>query len=218
VKNVRQIELLRRAGRITMGIYACVKRHIKPGVTERYVVRLIEGCISELGLRRSFRTIVASGPNAADPHAPVTDRKIRQGDTVVVDFGVIYKGYHSDMTRTVLVGKVDRMMKDLYRTVSRAQKQALRDIKVGIRISELTRAAHGVMRRKGYGKNILHTLGHGVGVRIHEAPKLSERNRRRIYENTVCTIEPGLYIKGKGGVRIEDMVVVGKRTKEVLTR
>ncbi len=217
VKSAKEIKYLVKAAKITVAIYRAVADKVKPGAREIEIARGIENIIRKKRLRRSFRTIVASGPNAAKPHAKVTTRKIRAGDTVVIDFGVIYKGYHSDMTRTVMVGNVSRTMRKLYSVVKTAQKNAIRKVMSGVKISCFTRGVHDYMRKMGMGKYMMHSLGHGVGKKIHECPRLSEKNNHTLKENTVITIEPGLYIKNRGGVRIEDMVLVGKKGNRVLT-
>jgi len=187
------------------------------GVSEEEIARLIEAGIKQYGLRKSFKTIVASGPNAANPHAEVTQRKIRHGDAVVIDFGVIYRGQHSDMTRTVRVGRLNKKIESIYRVVHNAQRLGISGVKANIKISGYVKSVHDYIRRKGFGKYMLHGLGHGVGIRIHEAPKLSEKNKRILKKNTVITIEPGLYRKGMGGVRVEDMVLITEKGCEVLT-
>ena len=212
-----RIRKLEKAARITSRIFEEVVRAIKPGATEEEIASKIESLIKKMGLKRSFGTIVASGPNAAKPHAPVTRRKIRKGDAVVVDFGVIYRGEHSDMTRTVFAGSADPLMRRLYSAVRESQSLAIKAIKPGLTISGYVKKAHDLLRARGFGKYILHTLGHGIGQRVHEAPKLSEKNRRKLKKGMVVTIEPGLYVKGKGGVRIEDMVLITNNGGRILT-
>ena len=218
VKHPAKITNLTKAAKITKDIFTVVSKKVKPGVREDEIAREINKLIKKRGLKRSFRAIVASGPNAAKPHAKVTGRVIRRNDIVVVDFGVIYKGYSSDMTRTLLIGSVSPKIKKLYRTVESAQKMAIKKIKPGLRISDFVKGIYDYIRKKGMGKYILHTLGHGVGEKIHQAPKLSEKNRTRLKKGMVVTIEPGLYIKQRGGVRIEDMVYVTEKRPRVLTR
>ena len=202
---------------ITSDLYKAARKWIRPGERECDIARALERLIKKKGLKRSFRTIVASGPNAAKPHAKPTARIIKKNDVVVLDFGVIYKGYHSDMTRTVLLGKIEGKMRRLYSAVKAAQKKAIKKVRPGLKISRLARDANDYMRRKGFGKYILHTLGHGIGKKIHEAPKLSEKNRNMLKKGMVITIEPGLYVKGAGGIRIEDMVCLTKKGNVVLT-
>ncbi len=218
VKNAREIAILRKAAGITVGIFEKVKKNIRPGVTERYIAGMLEAEMKKLHLRPAFKTIVGSGPNGAHPHAPLTDRVISRNDVIVIDFGVIYKGYHSDMTRTVIIGDPGAKMKKIYAAVKAAQDLGIKTARAGIRIAPYVKRVHDSMRDKGLGKYIMHTLGHGVGIKIHEAPKVSERNRRSLSEGMVVTIEPGLYVKNLGGVRIEDMVLITKSNCEVLTR
>ncbi|NQT23360.1 MAG: M24 family metallopeptidase [Candidatus Omnitrophica bacterium] len=218
LKNKRQIRILKKAAKITVEIFDIVSKKVKVGAREKDIVAEIESEIRRRGLRRSFRTIVAGGPNAAKPHAKPTRRRLKSKEAVVIDFGVIYKGYHSDMTRTLLLGRVKPKMRLLYTTVLVAQRRVIKKVKAGVRISDVVRDANSYIRNKGLGKYILHSLGHGIGLKIHEAPKLSEKNKKILRKGMVCTIEPGLYIKGVGGVRIEDMVLIGKRWGEVLTR
>ncbi len=217
MKNKEAVNL-KKAAAITVTIFNNLRHEIKPGKTEREIAGKIEEKIKALGLRRSFKTIVASGPNAAHPHAKITDRKIRPNDLVVVDFGVIYKGSHSDLTRTIPVGKQSALKNRLRKAVEQAQEIAIREMVPGLKISEYVRSVHDHMRSRGFGKYILHSLGHGVGKRIHQAPKLSEKNKRRLKDNITVTIEPGLYIKGMCGVRIEDMIQIRNKKITVITR
>lgn len=212
-----EIKHLKKAAVIARDIFAVISKRIKPGASEREIAHDIEAIVKRKGLKRSFKTIVASGPNAAKPHAKITDRKIAKNDVVVVDFGVVYRGFCSDMTRTVIVGKINPAMRKLYKVVREAQGRAIRRVRPGVKISKLVSDTHGYIRKKGLGKHILHTLGHGLGKRIHQAPKLSEKNKRILKKDMVITIEPGLYVKGKGGVRIEDMILITKNGYEVLT-
>ena len=217
VRTKTEIENLKKAANIGNKIFAKALKRIKNGASEKEIAQYIEEAIKERGLTRSFKTIVASGPNSAKPHAKPTDRRIKKNDVVVVDFGVVYRGYHSDMTRTLIFGKVGKKLKGFYKAVFRAQKMAIKMIKPGVRIAELTKLAHNYLRSKGFEKNILHTLGHGIGKKIHQAPKLSEKNRRSLKKNMVITIEPGLYQTELGGVRIEDMVLVTENGSKILT-
>ncbi len=218
LKSAKEIKYLAKAAKITSAIYRVVAKEVRPGAREIEIARSIEGIIRKKGLKRSFRTIVASGPNAAKPHAKVTERKIRSKDAVVVDFGVIYRGYHSDMTRTIMMGKADSTMRRLYGVVETAHKMAVQKVRPGIRISDFVGGVHDYIKKAGLGQYIMHSLGHGIGKKIHEGPKLSEKNKRILKERTVITIEPGLYIKKRGGVRIEDMVMVKRKGARVLTR
>lgn len=218
IKYNKEIRLIKRAALITKDIFETISRDLKPGAREKDIAKKIEYIIKKKKLKRSFKTIVASGPNAAKPHAKLTNRIIRDNDIVVVDFGVVYKGYHSDLTRTFIIGRINRKLKKIYNVVKEAQIKAINKVKEGARISDLVKSVHDYIRSKKLKRYILHSLGHGVGLKIHEAPKLSEKNKKVLRSGMVCTIEPGLYIKGIGGVRIEDMVLVKKQGCEVLTR
>lgn len=218
LKNKKQIKALKIAAKITVGIFKEIRKKVKPGALESEIVKEIEGIIKQKGVKRSFRTIVASGPNSAKPHAKPTNRKFKTNDIIVIDFGIVYKGYHSDMTRTFVLGRIDSKIKLLYKTVKKIQPDAIRKVKPGMKISEFVTYVNDYIRSKKLGKYILHSLGHGIGLKIHEGPKLSEKNNRVIKKRMVLTIEPGLYIKGLGGVRMEDMVLVRDTGCEVLTK
>ncbi|MBL7158375.1 MAG: M24 family metallopeptidase [Candidatus Omnitrophica bacterium] len=209
---------IEKAAKLAAEIFREIAKYIKPGISEMALAEKIESRIKTRGLKRSFRTIVASGSNAAKPHAALTQRRIRHRDVVVVDFGVVYRGERSDMTRTVFVGTPNALMKRMLRAVRGAQLMAIRAVKPGIRISYLAKKAHDFLRKKGFGRNILHSLGHGIGKKVHESPKLSEKNRNILKKGMVITIEPGLYVKGKGGVRIEDMLLVTQNSGRILTQ
>ena len=195
-----------------------IEKRIRPGISETELAHYIEGLMSKRGLKKSFKTIVACGKNTAHPHAKPGSGKIRSNDMVMVDFGVIYKGYHSDLTRTFKIGKPPKKLCSIYSIVEKAQKKAIKMIRHGISINDVSAAVHDYMRKSGCARYIKHTLGHGIGKRIHEPPKISEKNRRIFKKNMVCTIEPGLYIDGIGGARIEDMVLVGSNRCKVLTK
>ncbi len=136
---------------------------------------------------------------------------------VVIDFGAVYNGQRSDMTRTVVVGKFSKRQKKIYFIVKEAQKRAIFAVRAGVRCSEVDRAAREYIQKKGFGRYFVHSTGHGIGKRVHQAPKISKRNRRRLREGMVITIEPGIYIKNFGGVRIEDMVLVTAKGGKILT-
>ena len=140
------------AARITKHIFSSIKKRVKPGVTEKDVAAAINGMIKKRGLRPAFTTIVASGPNAALPHAKVTPRRIRERDMVIIDFGVTYKGYHSDMTRTIILGRINPKLKALYKTVKAAETKAIKEVKANIEISSFVKNINDYMRKKGFDK------------------------------------------------------------------
>ncbi len=156
----------------------------------------------------AFDTIVAFGENAAEPHHRPTDRALRRGDLVKMDFGCVVAGYHSDMTRTVAFGDPGPELREVYQVVREAQAAGRAALEAGVRASEADEAARRVIREAGYGERFGHSLGHGVGLEIHEGPTLRDRSEDVLPEGAVVTVEPGVYLPGTGGVRIEDAVIV----------
>lgn len=156
----------------------------------------------------SFDTISASGIRSAMPHGIATDKKIENGDFLTLDFGCVFEGYCSDMTRTVVVGKANDKQKEIYNTVLKAQTTAIDAIKAGMKCSEVDGVARKIITDAGYGENFGHSLGHSVGIEIHENPSFSPKSNAVVQNGNVITVEPGIYIDGFGGVRIEDLIVV----------
>ena len=195
-----------------------LKPFIRPGITERELGLQLEMLMRKRGARRTaFDIIVASGKNGAMPHASVTDRRLRPGDLVTFDFGAEADGYYSDITRTVCVGRPAPRQRWVHDLVIRAQRDALSAIRPGVLCADVDRRARGVIEEAGQGKNFGHATGHGIGLMVHEAPSLSALSKERLEERVVCTVEPGVYLPGWGGVRIEDMVLVTEKGFEVLT-
>lgn len=188
------------------------------GETEQEVSQRIKLKLKALGAQPAFRIIVASGRRAAKPHGFATNKRIKKGELVVIDFGALYNGYRSDISRTRIVGKPTRKQKKIYRIVLQAQQKAIKAVKAGAVCAEVDQAARDHVAKNGFGKNFVHSTGHGIGRKVHEAPKISKRNRNRLRRGMVITIEPGIYIKGWGGVRIEDMVLVTRQGCRVLTK
>jgi len=209
IKTADEIESLRKAQQIADAAYAKLLTRVHSGMTERQVVAELNYLCSNLGSEGpSFDPIVGSGPNGAMCHAVPCDRKLQNGDLVVVDFGCIYNGYHSDMTRTFGVGSVDDELRRIYDIVLKAQLLALDAVKAGITGMELDAAARDYIETCGYGEAFGHGLGHGFGLEIHEAPRASKKSDQVLLPGMTVTIEPGIYLEGKGGVRIEDCCVV----------
>ncbi|MBN3033254.1 MAG: aminopeptidase P family protein [Candidatus Saganbacteria bacterium] len=198
------------AQRQAVRIAVTVLKHLafRPGETEKQVARRIEAELKKYGAKPAFRTIVASGQRSALPHGYAANKKIRPGEQVMIDFGALYRGRRSDVTRTYLPSKPTKKQKAIYRIVKEAQARGIEAVRAGVEARMVDRAARNHIIKKGYGLFFVHTTGHGVGRRIHEAPKLSRRNRHKLKAGQVVTVEPGIYIKGWGGVRIEDMVLV----------
>jgi Xaa-Pro aminopeptidase len=209
VKDLEEIELLAQAEAIGDKAFAHILDFLRPGLTERQVAIELERHMQDLGASgTSFETIVASGPRSAMPHGVASERVIGKNEFVKLDFGCVYKGYCSDMTRTVVVGKADGKQREIYHIVLEAQMAALAGIKAGITGVEADALARDVIVAKGYGDNFGHGLGHGVGLAIHELPRASRLSDNVLQPNSIVTVEPGIYLPGWGGVRIEDMVVV----------
>ena len=203
------IEKIVKAQRIAEKAFSRLLRDIKPGQTEKHVAALLEYYMAEYGSDgKSFDTIAASGVNSASPHAVPTDKKLENGDFLTLDFGATYDGYHSDMTRTIAIGKVTEEMKRMYDAVLFANLDAMKAIRADISGKVVDSVARATLDAWGYGKYFGHGLGHGVGLEIHEAPTASPSSQYMLKDGMILTDEPGAYISGKFGVRIEDMVVV----------
>ncbi len=209
VKSEEEISCILSAQQIAEKAFAKLIHFIKPNVTEREVAAELEYQMMKLGAEgTSFDTIVASGVNSSVPHAVVSDLRILPGEFITIDFGAKYKGYCSDMTRTLFLGKPSKEERDFYNIVLKAQRTAIEHIRAGITGREADSYAREVIRANGYGDCFGHGLGHGVGLLIHEQPRVSPSSEQVLLPNMVVTVEPGIYLKGKMGVRIEDMVVV----------
>lgn len=211
VKDDGELSLLREACAIGDRALAETLGRTAPGQTEREVARALEACVVELGADGiAFDTIVATGPHSAIPHHQPTDREIRRGDLLKVDFGARYQGYHADCTRTVVVGREpEPWQAEIYDVVRRAQRAGRHALAVDADVRDVDAAARDVVVAAGYGDNFPHGLGHGVGLEIHEAPMIGYAATGRLAARTPVTVEPGVYLPGRGGVRIEDTLVVG---------
>ena len=218
VKDEEEIEKIRQAETIGDAAFSHILTMIKPGITEAEIALELEFFMKKQGASKlSFDTIVASGANSSMPHAQVTDRRVEMGDFVTMDFGCVYQGYCSDMTRTIAVGNPTDEMRKVYQIVYDANKRAMEQVAEGKRCSYIDSLARDYIKEQGYGEYFGHGLGHGVGLDIHEEPRFSPKCDTQITENMVITVEPGIYLPGKFGVRIEDLVVVKKDGFENLT-
>ena len=208
VKEEWELENLRKAQKIADKAFAEVLPRIKVGMSELELQAELIYCMYKNGAHGlSFDPIVVSGPNSSMPHGVAGERKIQEGDFITMDFGVLYNGYCSDMTRTVAVAYATEEMKKVYNTVLEAQLAGLAISKAGVPGKDIDGAARKVIEEAGYGPQFSHSYGHGVGLEIHEAPGLSFRSEQEIPENAVCSAEPGIYLAGKFGVRIEDCII-----------
>ena len=218
VKDDDEIALLREACAVADRAFAELLDGLRPGRTERDVAHELEDRMRRHGSSApSFETIVASGPNSAVPHHRPTDRVLGAGDLVKLDFGALLDGYHSDMTRTVVLGEPAAWQRDIYELVARAQAAGREALAPGADVQAVDAAARSVIEAAGHGDDYPHGLGHGVGLEIHEAPALGATASGTLDASMPVTVEPGVYLAGRGGVRIEDTLVVRPDGPELLT-
>ena len=216
-KTPAEIEKLERAARLTDEVAELVLSELEPGVTELAVASSIERHLAAAGSRPSFGTIVQSGPNSAQPHLGPSDRRLAAGDLVLLDFGADCDGYKADITRTVVLGEPDARQRELHSLVLSAHDAGVAAVRPGAKVGEVDEAARAVIREGGLADRFIHRLGHGLGLEAHEDPSLDPGGSAVLEEGMVITIEPGVYIPGWGGIRIEDDVVVEGGGCRVLT-
>jgi Xaa-Pro dipeptidase len=218
VKDPEEIGLMRKAAELTSEGMRVARETVAAGIREYEVAAEIEYAMRKQGCSgTAFETIVASGVYSAFPHGGCSDRKIRAGDLVVVDVGATYKAYHSDMTRTFVAGKPSEKQKKLYQIVKKAQEKAFETVKPNVKAADVDGAAREIIADASYGDYFVHGLGHGVGLEVHEPPTLSPDSKDVLTIGNVVTVEPGVYLVGYGGVRIEDTVLVQRNGAEKLT-
>ncbi len=219
VKERAELDLIEKAVARAEKAFSEIRPHIREGTKEIHLAARLEEALKKNGCALlPFDIIVASGPNSSMPHAKPGDNKIRAGDLVVIDWGGEAGGYYSDMTRTFLMkgANLSKKMK-LYMTVLKANLAGIEAVKEGVAARMVDKAARDEIRNAGYGDFFGHGTGHGVGLNVHELPRISRLGRESIKAGMVITIEPGIYLPGLGGVRIEDMVVAGSRNCRVMT-
>jgi len=218
IKDKQELQDMRKAIRITIRALKFIKAFIKPGRTELEIVAELERFIRRQGATgAAFDIIVASGLNSSYPHHASGGRKIRKNEPVLVDIGVDNNGYKSDLTRVFFLGKINVLAQKISEIVLEAQKRAIYSIKAGIRASEVDAASRKYIASAGFGKFFGHSLGHGVGLEVHEKPRLSSKDNSVLMPGEVFTIEPAIYLPAKFGIRIEDMVLVTNKGCEVLS-
>lgn len=211
IKTEYEIEQIKAAQKIAEDAFEHILTVIKPGVTEREIALELDYFMLRNGAEAlSFETIAVSGKNSSMPHGVPSDKKTETGDFITMDYGAVVNGYHSDMTRTVAIGRITQKQKDIYNTVLEAQLAAIEKIREGVLLKDADLAARSIIESAGYGECFRHSTGHGVGVEIHESPNLSPRAHGRLKAGNIVTVEPGIYIPDEFGVRIEDMVIVTK--------
>ena len=218
-KETEELKAIRRAVEITDRTFETVLPMVKPGISEREISAEITYHHKKYGAEKdSFESIVASGPRSALPHGIASDRKIGKNELLTLDIGCYYHGYASDMTRTVVVGKADAEQRKIYEVVQEAQAKAVEAAQPGVKCSDVDAVARNIIKKAGYGDNFTHGLGHGVGMEVHGRPVLNNQSKTRLMPGMVVTVEPGIYIDGFGGVRIEDDILITEEGNEVLNR
>ncbi|MFW6105301.1 MAG: M24 family metallopeptidase [Chloroflexota bacterium] len=219
IKEPEEIEFIAKAIELVDAAFEQAKLIIHPGITEKETAWEIEKLLRQEGSEgMPFEIIVASGPNSALPHARPTEKIIGSGEPVLIDMGARINGYCSDFSRTLVLGKADKSLQEIYNIVLKAQTTAMEEIESGIDASQADRLARSVVEQAGYGDAFGHGLGHGVGLAVHEFPSLGPSSSDSLADGMVFTIEPGIYLTGQGGVRIEDMVVLENGKARVLSK
>ena len=219
VKDRDELEILTKAVEVTDQALESVAATVEPGVTEGEIAWELEKSMREQGAEGlAFETIVATGPNGALPHHLADETPLREGQAVVIDMGAKYDGYCADLTRTILVGEPDEKFAEVYGTVLRAQIEAEERVRPGMTGQEVDAISRDIIADAGYGDNFGHSLGHGVGLAVHEYPRVGPTAEDAIEDGMVFTVEPGIYLSGWGGVRIEDIVVMENGRARVLSR
>jgi len=217
-KDAAEIALLREAARITDDAYTHALKHLKLGMSERDLADVIDGYLRQHSEGPSFNTIVGFGPSGAAPHyEPSRDRTLKKGDLVLMDFGSIHKGYMGDMTRMAVMGPADDKQKRVYQQVLEAQEAVLKGLKPGITGNDADALARAVFQKHGVLDKFLHGTGHGIGLAVHEPPRLKPSLSNKLTPGSVFSVEPGLYEEGWGGIRIEDIVVMTETGPDNLT-
>lgn len=218
IKSPSEIKILKEAAEIADAAYKHILTYVKPGLKEIEVANELEFFMRKNGaISSSFDIIVASGYRSALPHGVASDKVIEKGDFVTLDFGAYYKGYCSDITRTFAVGEPSDELKKIYSTVLEAQLRGMNGIKPGMTGKEADALTRDYIKAQGYGEYFGHSTGHGLGMEVHEGPALSFRSDTVLEQGMVVTVEPGIYVAGLGGVRIEDDVVITETGNESLT-
>ncbi|MDR1320884.1 MAG: Xaa-Pro peptidase family protein [Gracilibacteraceae bacterium] len=218
LKDEAELAVLRRGVAVTDDAFRFILGEMGAGVTESALARRLEYFLRDHGASGpAFPFIVASGARGAMPHGTATDKPLAVGDLTVMDFGGVFAGYHSDFTRTVCVGRAEARQREIYAVVLEAQLAGIAALRPGVSGREADAAARNVIERAGYGAYFTHSAGHSLGLEIHEHPSLSPEDGTLLEAGMVVTVEPGIYITGYGGVRIEDMVLITAKGAEVLT-
>jgi Xaa-Pro aminopeptidase len=215
VKEPGELKLMRQAFDLNLKAYRVIKSFLKPGVSEIDILHRLEAFIRKEGVAFAFDPIIASGPNSAYPHARVTGRRLCRKEPVLIDLGIDYKGYKSDLTRMFFLDTMPTSYRDVLTIVRDAQEEAFKVIRPGIMARDVDAVVRNYLKKYGLEERFTHSLGHGVGLDVHEAPRLSVMSDAVLKENMVCTVEPGVYFPGKYGIRLEEMVLITPKGCEV---
>jgi len=219
VKDTPEIEFIRQACRLAIRGFNYAKKILCPGMKERELANKIEYYLKSIGSEKmAFEIIVAGGRNTAYPHHLTSNYIFQRNDIVLIDLGVKYRGYASDLTRTIFLGKIQPFAKRVYTIVRKAHEEAIKKVRPGILTREVGHVARAIIKQSGFGKYFVHNTGHGVGIDIHERPYLTPKSRKILKPGMVFTIEPGIYIPEKFGIRIEDVIHVTEKGYEILTK
>jgi Xaa-Pro aminopeptidase len=218
VKDQTELDAIRTAVEITDKVYEEILPMLRPGYTEKQVANSMVSKYREYGDGEAYSPIVATGPNGALPHAVPTEREFKKGDFIVIDAAAKYAGYHADMTRTPVVGKATDKHHEIYDIVKEAQQRGCDIAKAGVSCKDVDAATRDYIHQMGYGEYYTHGTGHGLGLEIHTSPRFSPASEDILAENNVMTIEPGIYLAGWGGVRIEDDVIINQNGCEILNK
>jgi Xaa-Pro aminopeptidase len=209
---MNRLQAIRQAQKITDSAFAEVRRWIRPGLTEKQVAAKIRRLIVQRGgdTCMAFPPIVCSGKRTALFHGPASKKKIQKNDIVYIDMGARCKGYCADLTRTFFLGRLNKRLQKIYKIVLAAQEKQIRLVKADARVADIDQKGRAFLKKHRLAKYFTHSTGHGVGLKIHQRPRISEKSKEVLKAGQVITIEPGVYLKGLGGVRIEDMLIVTK--------
>ncbi len=219
IKDKNEISLIRKSADIAVKGFHYLKQTVRPGMKERDAQGRLEYYTKTLGSEKpAFDIIIGTGARSAMPHCQTNETKIKNNELLLVDMGVVYEGYHSDLTRPIFLGKITPLHRKIYDIVWEAQRAGIRKAQPGATCGEVDAACRQVIARYGYDKQFGHSTGHGVGLEIHEAPGVGGSSKTVLKPGMVITVEPGIYLPGKFGVRIEDMVLITDKKNEVLTR
>ncbi len=216
-KSEEELSYIKKAAEINVEAIISGLSHLSESVTERFLSNYIRETAFDLGADEVPFTIVQSGPNTSKPHEGAGNRSIRKGDIVLFDIGVAYRGYVSDITRTVVYGEPRKMHTKVFDIVKRAQEHALEGVRPGVAAREIDERARSIIESEGFGDYFIHRTGHGIGIEVHEEPYITSENEVRLSKGMVFTVEPGIYLPGEFGVRIEDDVTVTQSAHEILT-